>query len=74
MSNLPTLTPKKIISILESRGFLLDRIKGSHHIFYNPESNKRIVVPFHKKDLPVGTMMEILRQAGITKEELIKFL
>ena len=32
MPKLPSLTPKKIIKILESRGFALDRVKGSHHI------------------------------------------
>ncbi|MEM3565000.1 MAG: type II toxin-antitoxin system HicA family toxin [Candidatus Jordarchaeaceae archaeon] len=32
MSKLPSLTPKKIIKILEKRGFVLDRVKGSHHI------------------------------------------
>ena len=74
MSKLPTLTSRQIITILESKGFLLDRIKGSHHIFYNTALNKRVVVPFHRKDLPLGTMMEILRQAGITKEELAEFL
>jgi len=31
-----------------------------------------VVVPFHKKDLPKGTLLEILRQAGISKEELKK--
>ena len=70
MSKLPSLAPKKIIKILESQGFLLDRIKGSHHIYYNPETKRRVVVPLHKKDLPKGTLLEILRQAGIGRDEL----
>ncbi len=28
------------------------------------------VVPLHKRDLPKGTMLAILKQAGIDKEEL----
>ncbi len=72
MPKLPTLTPKKVIKILESRGFVLDRVKGSHHIYYNPETKRRVVVPVHKKDLPKGTLLEILRQAGISKEEIEK--
>ena len=67
---LPALTPKKIIEILERKGFILDRVKGSHHIYYHPETKKRVVVPLHKNELPVGTLMEILRQAGIEKDEL----
>jgi len=70
MPKLPSLTPKKIITILESRGFALDRVKGSHHIYYHPETKRRVVVPLHKKDLPKGTLFEILKQAGISKDEL----
>ena len=29
---LPNLNPDRVIKILESRGFVLDRVKGSHHI------------------------------------------
>jgi predicted RNA binding protein YcfA (HicA-like mRNA interferase family) len=70
MPKLPSLTPQKVIQILEKKGFVLDKIKGSHHIYYNQEIKKRVVVPLHKKDLPKGTLLEILKQAGISKEEL----
>ena len=67
---LPALNPEKIIRIREKKGFVLDRIKGSHHIYLHPERRQRVVIPVHKKNLPKGTLMEILKQAGITKEEL----
>lgn len=70
MPKLPALTPRKIIRVLEKKGFVLDRTKGSHHIYYNPELKRRVVVPLPKKDLPKGTLLEILKQAGISKEEL----
>ncbi len=70
MPKLPALNAKKLIKILEQKGFLLDRIKGSHYIYYHPGTNRRVVVPMHKKELPKGTLLEILKQAGITKEEL----
>lgn len=70
MPKLPPLTPRKIVQILEKKGFVLDRTKGSHNIYYNPETKRRVVVPIHKKDLPKGTLFEILKQAGINKEEL----
>ena len=74
MPKLPSLTPQKIIKVLEKKGFVLDRIKGSHHIYYHPEMKRRVVVPFHKRDLPKGTLLEILKQAGINKEELRELL
>jgi predicted RNA binding protein YcfA (HicA-like mRNA interferase family) len=56
---------QEIINMLKNAGFILDRIKGSHHIFIHPENNKRAVVPHPKKDLPIGTARTILKQAGI---------
>jgi len=70
MGTLPSLTPKELCRILEHRGFLLVRIKGSHHYFRHPESGKITVVPMHSKDLPKGTFHAILKQAGIDKNEL----
>jgi predicted RNA binding protein YcfA (HicA-like mRNA interferase family) len=70
MPKLPSLTPQKIIKVLEKKGFVLDRVKGSHHIYYHPEMKRRVIVPLHKRDLPKGTLLEILKQADISKEEL----
>jgi predicted RNA binding protein YcfA (HicA-like mRNA interferase family) len=70
MPKLPNLTLQKIIAILESQGFVLDRIKGSHHIFFHPETKRRVIVPVHRNDLPVGTLVEILKQAGIDRDKL----
>ena len=70
MPKLSSLTSQKVIKILERNGFVLDRSKGSHRIYYHSESKRRVIIPYHKKDLPKGTLMEILKQAGISKEEL----
>jgi len=69
---LPTLTPQKMIKILEKKGFVLDRVKGSHHIYYHPNSKRRVTVPVHRKDLPKGTLHSILKQAGIDRNELVR--
>lgn len=74
MSKLPSLTPQKIIDILKEKGFILVRVKGSHQIFRNPNTKRLVVVPLHKKDLPKGTLFEILKQAGIDKEEIRNLL
>ena len=60
------LSSRYLIKLLESNGFIFRRAKGSHHIYYNPESNKTAVVPVHGgKDLKKGTFLSILKQAGI---------
>jgi len=70
MPKFPSLTPQQVIKVLENKGFILDRSKGSYRIYFHPETRKRVVVPFHRKDLPQGTLREILTQAGISREEL----
>jgi predicted RNA binding protein YcfA (HicA-like mRNA interferase family) len=35
-----------------------------------PDGSKRVIVPMHNKDLPAGTLHNILKQAGIDKNEL----
>lgn len=74
MPKLPALKPREIIKIIERNGFELDRVKGSRHISYHKETIRRVVVPLHNKDLPKGTLAAILRQAGLSREELAKLL
>lgn len=61
---MPDFSSKDLIKQIEKAGFVLHRIKGSHHI-YKHKNGKRVVVPHPKKDLPKGTFFSILRQAGI---------
>lgn len=71
MTKAPSLTPDELIRLLKKHGFELMRTKGSHQIFKNRTTGKMTIVPMHKRDLPKGTMLAILKQAGIDKEELL---
>ena len=70
MSSLPAYTSKKIVKLLLKKGFVLDRTSGSHQLFILPNGSKRVIVPMHNKDIPKGTLISILKQAGIDKNEL----
>lgn len=72
MPKLPVITSGELIGVLKKFGFQLDHTTGSHFIFYNPRTKRRAVVPCHKKDLPKGTLMSIIKEAGISKEDLIR--
>ena len=74
MPKLSTITSKKLIKALKSLGFEIDHSTGSHFIFYNSKTKKRAVVPYRKKDLPKGTIMSIIREAGISKKEFENIL
>ena len=57
---------KYLIRLLLENGFNFKRSKGSHQLYYNPEKNITVIVPFHgNKDLAKGTYYDILKQAGI---------
>ncbi len=75
MTRLPPLKIQQVLSILKDAGYEFDRSKGSHQIFIHPDSGRRVVVPVHPgKEIPSGTLHEILRQAGITRDDVAKFL
>jgi predicted RNA binding protein YcfA (HicA-like mRNA interferase family) len=63
MSNTSSLTPKDIVRILKQKGFVLDRSRGSHQVWLHPVSRKRAIIPMHNKDIPLGTLYAILKQA-----------
>ncbi|KKQ35731.1 MAG: hypothetical protein US50_C0006G0004 [Candidatus Nomurabacteria bacterium GW2011_GWB1_37_5] len=70
MPKLPSLSSKKLLQILKKSGFKIDHISGSHYILYNQMNNKRVTLPFHNKDIAKGTLLSILKEAGLSKEDL----
>lgn len=60
------MRPKQILRMLEKSGFRFVRQKGSHRLY--KKVNLRVTVPMHNKDLKPGTLNNILKQAGFTKE------
>ena len=70
MPKLASRTPKQVIAILKRCGFALDYTTGSHHVFYDAKSKRRVTVAFHRKDIPKGTLHAILKQAGLTADDL----
>jgi len=59
---------RDIIRRLEAEGARLVRIKGSHHHFWHPQSRSIVTVPHPKKDIPLGTVRAIYKQAGWKKD------
>ncbi len=74
MPKLPAVKAREIIRFLERNGFVLDHASGSHFIFYEPGSKRRAVVPKHNREIPKGTLMSLLREAGFARHDLIDFL
>jgi predicted RNA binding protein YcfA (HicA-like mRNA interferase family) len=74
MPKLPRVKPTKVIKALKRAGFYVDHVTGSHSILYKGEKSPPISVPRHNKELKVGTLRNILRQAKISVKEFQKYL
>ena len=66
---LPRLSGRKVIKILSKQGFEIVRQKGSH-VFLRHSDGRITVVPNHN-EIDKGTLLEIIRQAGLTRKEFI---
>jgi len=56
---------RAIVNMLKKDGWVLVRSRGSHHQFKHPSKKGRVTVPHPKKDVPIGTLKSILKQADI---------
>jgi predicted RNA binding protein YcfA (HicA-like mRNA interferase family) len=62
---------KRLCKVLESQGWILLRINGSHHIYARPDRTVILPVPVHGNvDLPTGTQRALMRQAGLNEADL----
>ncbi len=55
----------EVINKLKADGWVLDRIKGSHHYFEKPGFPRPACVPHPKKDLPRGTLKALERYTKV---------
>ena len=75
MERLPRVRALEVIRVLERRGFVLSRSHGSHRIYRHEETGRRVVVPYHaRRIIPPGTMLNILEQARLSREEFLELL
>jgi predicted RNA binding protein YcfA (HicA-like mRNA interferase family) len=63
------LTGKEIIRALAAAGFVVIRIKGSHHFLQHPDG-RVTVVPTHSGEIiGPGLLIKILRDCDLTTEQ-----
>jgi predicted RNA binding protein YcfA (HicA-like mRNA interferase family) len=71
---LPTdLSGRQLCRALEKIGFVYQRQKGSHIVLRRSDPYARVTVPDHKSIRP-GTLRQILHEAGIAADDLLKLL
>ncbi|MGK7941381.1 MAG: type II toxin-antitoxin system HicA family toxin [Crocosphaera sp.] len=74
MPKLPNVTGKQLIEVLNKVGFRVIRQKGSH-VRLRHEDGRVVTIPVHSgKMVGKGLLLKILRDAQLTKDDLIDFL
>jgi predicted RNA binding protein YcfA (HicA-like mRNA interferase family) len=71
LSKLPLLSWREVIKALNKIGFVVARQRGSHIILVKDE--RVIPVPRHNQ-IKRGLLLEIIAEAGMTKEDFLKLL
>jgi predicted RNA binding protein YcfA (HicA-like mRNA interferase family) len=74
MTRLPSLTGPEIIAALSKAGFMVIRIKGSHHVLRHADG-RTTTVPVHAGEtIGPGLFAKILRDCELTREQFRELL
>ena len=74
MNKLPSLTGADMLRALQSAGFVVVRIRGSHHFMRHPDGRATVVAVHTGENVGPGLLAKMLRDAGVTREELAGWL
>ncbi len=56
-------------------GFYIHHQTGSHaRLLHRTNTELRVTVPIHSRDMPKGTLRRVIKQAGLTVEEFLELL
>jgi predicted RNA binding protein YcfA (HicA-like mRNA interferase family) len=74
VAKLPSVTGEELIVALAKIGFYTVRQRGSH-VRMKHDDNRVVTIPVHSgKSVGKGLLLKILRDADLSKDELIGFL
>jgi predicted RNA binding protein YcfA (HicA-like mRNA interferase family) len=69
MPRLPRLRGREVLAALRRAGFVVLRVKGSHHFLRHPDG-RRTVVPIHSGEtIGPGLLNKILKDVEVEIEE-----
>ena len=72
---LPAVTARDVVRVAEGLGFVFRRQRGSHAIYRRDADRVRLVVPVHAGEMiRPGTLLSMLKDMGITREQFLDLL
>jgi predicted RNA binding protein YcfA (HicA-like mRNA interferase family) len=74
MTRLPVVSGRQLVKALAKMGYLFDHQEGSHIILRRQSPpHRRLTIPDHK-EIAKGTLRQIIRESGLTVDDLIRLL
>ncbi len=73
MSKLSPVSARECIRVLQRVGFVIDRQSGSHVTLIRDDPAGRVTVPNHR-ELKIGMLRRIIRDAELTVDEFLELL
>lgn len=70
--SLPVMNWRDVLKALSKKGFKPVRQRGSHIIIENDQGSFAVVP--RKDEIKPGTLLSIIEQAGLTKEEFLQLI
>jgi len=72
---LPAVTSREVIRVAEQLGFVFDRQKGSHAVYYRLKDKRRVIIPVHSsKEIKPKTLAGIIKDMGLAVAEFKELL
>jgi predicted RNA binding protein YcfA (HicA-like mRNA interferase family) len=73
MGRLAGFKYREVARRLRALGWAFDRPgPGSHEVWREPATRRRVTLPHHGRDMPEGTLRAILREAEINVEDFLR--
>jgi predicted RNA binding protein YcfA (HicA-like mRNA interferase family) len=74
VTELPVISGRDAVRAFGKAGYKADRQRGSHIILRQTDPpHRRLTIPDHK-ELRIGTLRALIRQAGLSVEEFVELL
>ena len=66
-----SISGKELCRLVEQKGWVLNRINGSHHIYVKMDNTARLSIPVHgNQSLKVGLLKSLMKLAGVAESDL----
>ncbi len=74
MPKYSAVTGKALIAAFKKAGFLVQRVKGSHHFLRHPDGRTTVVPAHSGESIGPGLLAKVLRDVDIKRNELEELL